>query len=111
MVLLKEKRDSRLPSVKPSGCSTTSACNSSAFCQNGANAGSDSSWPLTLVRICTPLSPSFRTQRSSSSAASLPSGIGTLPRPAKRSGLPATYSAMPSLTICAARTAIWIGTV
>ena len=37
-------------------------------------------------------------QRSSSLAASLPSIIGTPPRPTRRSGLPATYSAMPSLT-------------
>ena len=38
-------------------------------------------------------------QRSSSLAASLPSGSGTVPSATNRSGLRATYSAMPSLTM------------
>ena len=85
--------------MKPLGWMTTSTPSSSAFFQNGAKAGSDSSLPLTLVRTCTPLKPSLVTQRSSSLAASLPSGIGTVPKPLRRSGLRATNSAMPSLTM------------
>ena len=50
-------------------------------------------------------------QRSSSLAASVPSGIGTVPSATKRSGLPATYSAMPSLTMRAGCTAMSSGTV
>ena len=50
-------------------------------------------------------------QRSSSVAASLPSCIGTVPSATKRSGLRATYSAMPSLTMRVAFTAISSGTV
>ena len=37
--------------------------------------------------------------------------LGTVPRAAKRSGLPATYSAMPSLIMPAAATAMSTGTV
>ncbi len=44
-----------MPSVKPFGWMITSAPSSSAFFQNGAKAGSDSSVPPTLVRISTPL--------------------------------------------------------
>jgi hypothetical protein len=57
------------------------------------------------------LNPSEVTQRSSSLAAAVASGIGTVPSAAKRSGLPATYSAMPSLIMPAAATAMSTGTV
>ena len=50
-------------------------------------------------------------QRSSSFAASWPSGIGTVPNPLKRSARLAQKAAMPSLTSCAAFTAISSGTV
>ncbi len=41
--------------MKPFGWMITSAPSSSAFFQNGAKAGSDNSFPATLVRISTPL--------------------------------------------------------
>ena len=49
--------------------------------------------------------------RSSSLAASAPSISGTVPSATKRSGLRATYSASPSLTICEAFTETSSGTV
>src|SRR6516165_2092987 len=97
--------------VKPLGWIITKAPSSSAFCQNGANARSDSSLPATFVRISTPVKPSLRMQRSSSLAASAPSTIGTAPKPFRRSDFIAQNSAMPSLTICVAFTAISSGTV
>ena len=50
-------------------------------------------------------------QRSSSFAASPPSISGTVPSATKRSGLRATYSARPSLTMREACTAMSSGTV
>ena len=50
-------------------------------------------------------------QRSSSLAASAPSVSGTVPSATKRSGLLATYSASPSLTMREALTAMSSGTV
>ena len=60
---------------------------------------------------CTPLNPSFFTDRSSSTAAAAPSCSGTVPNAMKRSARRATYSANPSLTMRAARSAISIGSV
>ncbi len=50
-------------------------------------------------------------QRSSSLAASTPSVSGTVPSATKRSGVRATYSAIPSLTMRVAGTATSSGTV
>ena len=87
------------------------APSSSALSQNGANCGSDSSRPLTLVRICAPFSPSSRMLRSSSAAAALPSCSGTVPMAVKRSGFCAAKLAMPALTMRAALTARSSGTL
>jgi len=56
---------------------TTSAPSASAFCQNGAYSGSESSRPATLVKTSAPFMPSEVMQRSSSRAASAPSLSGT----------------------------------
>ena len=92
----------RPASVKPLGWISTTAPSSSALAQNGANRGSDSSSPFTLVRICAPFIPSSRIKRSSSAAAAGPSCMGTVPMAANRSGFCAAKDARPALTIRAA---------